>query len=73
MRSSAVIGLSHETHRESILIDRVGRLQLPKEALDTIPFNGRAEVRIIDDHVELWPIGALAASVSTGKTDTNKQ
>jgi len=55
---SAIIGLSGETHRESILIDRVGRLQLPKEALESIPFNGRAEVRIASDHVELWPLDA---------------
>jgi ABC-type lipoprotein export system ATPase subunit len=53
--ASAVVGLSHETHRESVLIDRVGRLQLPKEALETFFLNGRAEVRIASDHVELWP------------------
>jgi len=53
--SSTIIGLPGETHRESVLIDRVGRLQLPKEALETISFHGRAEVRIIEDHVELWP------------------
>ena len=55
-RASAVIGLSGATHRESILIDRVGRLQLPKEAIDRIPFAGRADVRIVGDHVELWPV-----------------
>src|SRR5712692_777316 len=54
--TSAIIGLPSETHHESILIDRVGRLQLPKEAVESIPFNGRAEVRIARDHVELWPI-----------------
>ncbi len=54
--TSAIIGLPSETHHESILLDRVGRLQLPKEAIDSIPFNGRAEVRIARDHVELWPI-----------------
>ncbi len=54
--ASAVIGLSVKTHRESILIDRAGRLQLPKEAIEKLPFNGRAEVRITGDHVELWPI-----------------
>ncbi len=53
---SSVIGLSSETHQESVLIDRVGRLQLPKEAIEHFPFNGRAEVRIAEDHVELWPI-----------------
>lgn len=73
--ASAVIGLSSETHRESILIDRVGRLQLPKEALDNLAFNGRAEVRILDDHVELWPIGTLATSNGNGngKSGTGKQ
>lgn len=55
--SSAIIGLPGETHVESILIDRVGRLQLPKEAIETLPFNGRALVRIENDHVELWPLG----------------
>ncbi len=54
--ASAVIGLPSETHRESVLIDRAGRLQLPKEAIERIPFNGRAEVRITDDHVEIWPL-----------------
>ncbi len=56
LAASAVIGLSSETHREFILIDRAGRLQLPKEAVDSIAFNGRAEVRIAGDHVELWPL-----------------
>ncbi len=55
-RASAVIGLPGTTHRESVLIDRVGRLQLPKEAIDRIAFAGRADVRIVGDHVELWPV-----------------
>ncbi|HEX4205858.1 MAG TPA: ABC transporter ATP-binding protein [Ktedonobacteraceae bacterium] len=57
--ASAIIGLSAQTHRESVLIDRAGRLQLPKEAIDLLPFHGRAEVRIVSDHVELWPIGEM--------------
>ena len=58
LASSAVIGLPGETHRESVVIDRAGRLQLPKEALESISYNGRAEIRIVNDHVELWPIAA---------------
>jgi ABC-type lipoprotein export system ATPase subunit len=54
---SAVIGLSLHSHYETILVDRVGRLQLPHAALERIPFNGRAEVRISSYHVELWPVG----------------
>jgi ABC-type lipoprotein export system ATPase subunit len=57
LANSAVIGLPSETHRESVVIDRAGRLQLPKEALERISYNGRAEIRIVNDHVELWPPG----------------
>jgi ABC-type lipoprotein export system ATPase subunit len=53
--TSAIIGLSSETHREFVLIDRVGRLQLPKDIFESFPFNGRAEVRKVGDHVEIWP------------------
>ncbi|HEY7780449.1 MAG TPA: ABC transporter ATP-binding protein [Ktedonobacterales bacterium] len=40
---------------ESVLIDRTGHLQLPAAVLHTIQFNGRAEVRVVNGHVELWP------------------
>jgi len=68
--ASAVIGLPSETHRESILIDRVGRLQLPHEAILRIPFNGRADVRILDDHVEIWPAeGGTGTALEPGASD----
>ena len=72
---SAVIGLPSQTHRESVLIDRVGRLQLPKEALESIAFNGRAEVRIAGDHVEIWPVGAGNGNglTSGGNTQNGEQ
>jgi ABC-type lipoprotein export system ATPase subunit len=66
-RASAIIGLPSETHRESVLIDRAGRLQLPHEAVDRIPFNGHADVRIADDHVELWPMEIARAPVTNGE------
>ena len=60
---SAVIGLSLRSHYETILVDRVGRLQLPREVLERIPFNGRADVRIASYRIELWPI-SIESSVS---------
>lgn len=60
--ASAIIGLSSQTHRESILIDRVGRLQLPKEALERYPFHGRAEVRFAEGHIQLWPTNSASAA-----------
>lgn len=59
--TSAVIGLSLRSHYETILVDRVGRLQLPAEAIERIPFNGRADVRIGGYHVELWPLETVEA------------
>ncbi|BCL83586.1 ABC transporter ATP-binding protein [Ktedonobacteria bacterium brp13] len=53
--TSSVIGLSLDSHRELVLVDRVGRLQLPREALELIPTNGRAEVQVAGDRVILWP------------------
>ena len=64
--NSAVIGLSSQTHRESILIDRVGRLQLPKEALEVYPFHGRAEVRFADGHIQLWPANGASENNGNG-------
>ncbi len=75
--TSAVIGLSLSSHRESMLVDRVGRLQLPKEALDLIPFNGRAELQLTGNHVELWPIATRATmqevSVTLPQQDTRRE
>ena len=68
--ASAVIGLPSQTHRESILIDRVGRLQLSHEALTHVPFNGRADLRIFDDHVEIWPETSAAEAPATPVTPT---
>lgn len=68
---SAVIGLSLETHMESVVIDRVGRMQLPKEAIDKIPFNGRADVRIFADHVEVWPVRQHEQTTVTTKLSSN--
>jgi ABC-type lipoprotein export system ATPase subunit len=70
--ANTLVGLSNETHRESVLIDRVGRLQLPKEALERILFNGRAEVRIVDDHVELWPNESNGQSTASEATTTSQ-
>lgn len=67
--SSAVIGLSLRSHYETILVDRVGRLQLPREMLERIPFNGRADVRIASYRIELWPSGVVGA-VQSGQDRT---
>jgi ABC-type lipoprotein export system ATPase subunit len=71
--NSAVIGLSSQTHRESILIDRVGRLQLPKEALEMYPFHGRAEVRFADGHIQIWPFNSVSENNSENEHGTETE
>ncbi len=48
------------THREAVIIDKVGRLQIPAHLLEALPFQGRAEIRLADGHLEIWPAGSRA-------------
>ena len=57
-RASAVIGLPSNSHRETIMVDRAGRLQLSQQALEQFPFQGRAYMRIARSHIQLWPLPA---------------
>ncbi|HEX6817588.1 MAG TPA: hypothetical protein VF120_04375, partial [Ktedonobacterales bacterium] len=49
-----------EEAEETVIIDGVGRLQIPKQLLDAVAFGGRARVHLADGHLELWPAGAAA-------------
>jgi ABC-type lipoprotein export system ATPase subunit len=46
-----------EEAEETVIIDGVGRLQIPKALLEAVPFGGRARVHLVDGHLELWPAG----------------
>ncbi|HEX8983717.1 MAG TPA: hypothetical protein VF792_13165, partial [Ktedonobacterales bacterium] len=46
-----------EAAEETVIIDGVGRLQIPRPALEAIRFGGRARVHLAGDHIELWPAG----------------
>jgi ABC-type lipoprotein export system ATPase subunit len=56
--------LNGESAEESVIIDRVGRLQIPKSMLEALPFEGRARVHLVDGHLELWPAGAATAQTT---------
>ncbi len=57
---SAVISLPAGIYRELVVIDQAGRLQLSEEALERVPFGRHAAVRVVGDHIELWPLGGVA-------------
>ena len=53
-----------EEAEETVIIDGVGRLQIPKALLESVPFDGRARVHLAGDHLELWPGGAGPAGAN---------
>ena len=64
--------LHAEEAEETVIIDRVGRLQIPKALLEAIEFDGRARVHLAGDHLELWPAGATMAQNAARATNTGR-
>jgi ABC-type lipoprotein export system ATPase subunit len=58
--------LHGEAGEETVIIDGVGRLQIPKPLLESLPFSGRARVHMSNGHLELWPAGATGNGDQTG-------
>jgi ABC-type lipoprotein export system ATPase subunit len=56
--------LHGEAAEETVIIDGVGRLQIPKTLLEALAFGGRARVHLADGHLELWPAGVNGATPS---------
>ncbi len=40
---------------EYVILDRAGRLQLPPSYIETLNMEERARVRLLDDHIGVWP------------------
>jgi peptide/nickel transport system ATP-binding protein len=52
---------------EWVILDQVGRMQLPQVYVDTLQMRGRVKVRLESDHVSVWP-GRLVAD-ETGRPE----
>jgi ABC-type lipoprotein export system ATPase subunit len=61
--------LHAEEAEETVIIDRVGRLQIPKALLEAIAFGGRARVHLAGDHIELWPAAPNQGAARTASAD----
>jgi len=44
-------------HDEYVMVDKMGRMQLPPELLERLGIAGRARVHLAQDHLEIWPTG----------------
>lgn len=62
--------LHGEAAEETVIIDGVGRLQIPKALLEALAFGGRARVHLADGHLELWPAGVNGATPAVGRQNT---
>lgn len=40
---------------EYVILDRAGRLQLPQSYIDTLKMEERARVKLLQDHIGVWP------------------
>ncbi|MGZ6390552.1 MAG: ABC transporter ATP-binding protein [Ktedonobacterales bacterium] len=49
-----------EEAEETVIIDSVGRLHIPRPLLEAINFGGRARVHLAEGHIELWPAGTTS-------------
>ncbi|HEX5466206.1 MAG TPA: ATP-binding cassette domain-containing protein [Candidatus Limnocylindrales bacterium] len=64
--SSVVLRRTEQAHdgqhriiaEEFAVLDRAGRLQLPRSHLETLGLSERVRLVLEDDHVEIWPSGA---------------
>ncbi len=61
--------LHAEEAEETVIIDSVGRLQIPKQLLESLDFQDRARVHFADDHLELWPAGGNANLNGNARND----
>jgi len=44
-----------EAYDEFVVLDGVGRLQLPREYVEKLNLKGRVRVMLVEDHITVWP------------------
>jgi len=52
---SRQLGIGRRILDEFIVLDKAGRLQLPKDYIDKLNLKGRVRVLLADDHITVWP------------------
>jgi putative ABC transport system ATP-binding protein len=63
-RAVGEAGQHHVIAEEYAVLDRVGRLQLPRSHVEELGLHQRVRLVLEDDHIEIWPDGSGNGSVS---------
>ncbi len=58
--------LSHHHFEELIVLDSAGRLQIPREYLETLDIGDRVRVELEDDHLTIRPVAGRGRSAARG-------
>ncbi len=57
---------------EFVILDRAGRLQLPQTFIDALNMEERARVRLLEDHIGVWPDESSEISNNGQKSNRGK-
>jgi len=64
---------SGDIHEEEwIILDQVGRLQLPKPYIEKLSMQDRVKVRLEQDHVQIWPQSKVRDFIRLGAPEITK-
>jgi ABC-type lipoprotein export system ATPase subunit len=68
LRRTEISDEGHETviAEEYAVLDRVGRLQLPRAHVDTLGLRQRVRLVLEEDHIEIWPDGERGSPADGG-------
>ena len=71
LRQSAVseAGDHHLIATEYAVLDRAGRLQLPRSHVEELRLERRVRLELLDDHIEIWPDQAAGPGPARERTD----
>lgn len=56
---------------EFVILDRAGRLQLPQAFIDKLDLEERARVRLLEDHIGVWPDAQAQANADDPRASHN--
>ncbi|HJP87486.1 MAG TPA: ATP-binding cassette domain-containing protein [Candidatus Limnocylindrales bacterium] len=63
-RAVTEAGDHHVIAEEYAVLDRVGRLQLPRAQVEALGLERRVRLVLADDHIEIWPDASFAPPIS---------
>jgi ABC-type lipoprotein export system ATPase subunit len=71
-RAQTDAGDHHVIAEEYAVLDRVGRLQLPRQQMEALGLQRRVRLVLQDDHIEIWPDFTPPAAATTDGEESGR-